>query len=194
MSKYREAITPILSVISIILSMIAICRAYPHTYDLGMDYQGVIVGILSLLVTVLVGWNIYTIIDFNKSRDKLKELESTISNSSNESLATSAFDVFMIYHYLLLKRDSSGLEYRFISTGLYCIKHLSIIGDIEMCNKVANIITDNISSTKGITIHKELKEELLSTIVEVQKQKSIEGFQKVVELVASIAVFGDKGV
>lgn len=42
-------------------------------------------------------------------------------------------------------------------------------------------------------IHKEPKEELLSTIVEVQKPKSIEGFQKVVELVASITVFGDKG-
>jgi hypothetical protein len=35
-------------------------------------------------------------------------------------------------------------------------------------------------------IHKELKEELPSTIVEVQKQKSIEGFHKVVELVASM--------
>lgn len=158
-----------------------------------MDYQGIIVGILALLVTVLIGWNIYTLIDFSNSKNKLEELERTISNSSNESLATSAFDVFMIYHYLLLKRDSSGLEYRFISTGLYCMKHLSIIGDIEMCNKVANTITDNISSTNSITIHKELKEELLSTIVEVQKQKSIEGFQKVVELVASITVFGDKG-
>lgn len=49
-------------------------------------------------------------------------------------------------------------------------------------------------STKSITIHKELKEELLSTIVEVQKPKSIKGFQKIVELVASITVFGDKGV
>lgn len=43
-------------------------------------------------------------------------------------------------------------------------------------------------------IHKEPKEELLSTIVEVQKPKSIEGFQKVVELVASITVSGDKGL
>lgn len=194
MSKYRNTITLILSAISIMVSVAALCRTYPHTSDLGMDYQGVIVGILALLVTAVIGLNIYTLVDFNNSKKRVEELEKEIVDGSNTGLATSAFDVFMIYHYLLFKRDSSGLEYRFLSTGLYCIKHLSIIGDIEMCNKVANIITDNILSTKNITMNRELKEELLSTLVEVKEPKSIENFHKVAEIVASINVFGCEGV
>lgn len=61
MSKYGNTITLILSAISIMVSVAALCRTYPHTSDLGMDYQGVIVGILALLVTVLVGMNLYTL-------------------------------------------------------------------------------------------------------------------------------------
>ena len=37
------------------------------------DYYGVIVGILSLLVTALIGWNIYTAIDVKNSVKKLEE-------------------------------------------------------------------------------------------------------------------------
>ena len=40
MSKYRNTITLILSAISIMVSVAALCRTYPHTSDLGMDYQG----------------------------------------------------------------------------------------------------------------------------------------------------------
>lgn len=57
-----------LSVISIVMSIIAICTSYPHNVELGFDYQGVIVGVLSLLVTVLLGWNIYTLIDMRGIR------------------------------------------------------------------------------------------------------------------------------
>lgn len=55
-----------LSAIAIIVSIIAICIACPHVPELGFDYQGVIVGILALLVTMLIGWNIFSIIDIRK--------------------------------------------------------------------------------------------------------------------------------
>ena len=38
-----------------------------------MDYIGVIVGILSLLVTVLIGWNIYIALDIKKEWEKYKK-------------------------------------------------------------------------------------------------------------------------
>ena len=58
MDKYRNTITLILSAISIMVSVAALCRTYPHTSELGMDYQGIIVGVLALLITVLIGWQI----------------------------------------------------------------------------------------------------------------------------------------
>lgn len=38
---------------------IAVCVAAWRSPELSFDYQGVVVGVLSLLVTVLIGWQIY---------------------------------------------------------------------------------------------------------------------------------------
>lgn len=62
----------ILHVITLTFSIIAISVCCPRNVefsDLGFDYIGVIVGIISLLVAVLIGWNIYTVVDFNKKTE-----------------------------------------------------------------------------------------------------------------------------
>lgn len=67
----------IASVLSLGLSALAICRCYYSADFLELDYIGVIVGILAILVTCLVGWNIYTVIDLNT---KVKNIQDEQSN------------------------------------------------------------------------------------------------------------------
>ena len=50
-----------------------ICVLFNRPNELGFDYTGVIVGILSLLVTILLGWNIFYALEFKK--DMLSKLE-----------------------------------------------------------------------------------------------------------------------
>lgn len=59
-----------LSVIAIIISIAAICITCPHVPELGFDYQGVLVGTLSLLVTALIGWQIYNYISLKSEMEK----------------------------------------------------------------------------------------------------------------------------
>ena len=59
-----------LSITAIICSVVAICVSLPTKETLGIDYIGVIVGILSLLVTMLLGWQIWNTIAIEK---KIKE-------------------------------------------------------------------------------------------------------------------------
>ena len=78
-----------LSVIAIIVSVIAICIACPHVPELGFDYQGIIVGILALLVTMLIGWNIFSIIDIRKIRDELLTTKvSSVFNAEKNNAIT----------------------------------------------------------------------------------------------------------
>lgn len=68
----RWLVYPFLS-ISVIASVIAICRTHPRV-ELGFDYIGLIVGILALLVTMLIGWQIWNLIDFDKRvKNKINE-------------------------------------------------------------------------------------------------------------------------
>lgn len=71
----------ILHVITLTFSIIAISVCCPRNVefsDLGFDYIGVIVGIISLLVAVLIGWNIYTVVDFNKKTEIIEEKAEVI--------------------------------------------------------------------------------------------------------------------
>lgn len=52
-----------LSTMAIIVSLVV---AFPRQ-DLGFDYLGFIVGILALLVTVLIGWDIYKAVSIEKT-------------------------------------------------------------------------------------------------------------------------------
>lgn len=68
--------------VTMVCSFIALCRTFP-TDTLDLDYMGIIVAIFSLIVTILLGWNIYQIIDVKSIRkdfekwgiDTKKEIE-----------------------------------------------------------------------------------------------------------------------
>ena len=75
---------------SSIISVFCLCRICPRILecicpyckdcDLGLDYIGVIVGLLSLLVTILIGWNIYSVLniksEWEKYKKKIERMES----------------------------------------------------------------------------------------------------------------------
>ena len=50
----KESWALLLSSVAVLISLVTLCVACPHKAELGFDYQGVIVGILSLLVTLLI--------------------------------------------------------------------------------------------------------------------------------------------
>lgn len=80
----RWAIYPPL-LFSLVASVIAICRTHPRV-ELEFDYIGLIVGILALLVTMLIGWQIYNamnldrkVSDIKKEYDGLKGRSETLA-------------------------------------------------------------------------------------------------------------------
>ena len=79
-----------LSIAAIICSVVAICVSLPSEPEIGIDYIGVIVGILSLLVTMLIGWQIYNVITIDKRiEDKVNEVtdsfEKDIKKTKDEN-------------------------------------------------------------------------------------------------------------
>lgn len=188
MSKYRNTITLILSAISIMVSVAALCRTYPHTSDLGMDYQGMIVGILALLVTVLVGMNLYTLVDFGRATKEVELLKAKLHNDINTSLALNSNDTFIMYHYLITGIAPLGLEYNLIRSALSSLVHLSSIGQYDACGVVSKTLVQCVVNPSGITITRKSKEELLSLLSEVKQPKKIRLFLDVAQLVTSLNV------
>ena len=91
MCKNKKDIFPIiLGIINFALLIPLLCMHFPRIIDsnLGFDYMGVIVGVLSLLVTVLVGWNIFNTLEFKKELEQIKqqleEKEKTLKKQLEE--------------------------------------------------------------------------------------------------------------
>lgn len=78
--------------LSFVISIIALGSKFPRVVavgengliDGGYDYLGMVVGILSLLVTVLLGWNIFQLIDlkYMRKRDAREKYDLADFNES----------------------------------------------------------------------------------------------------------------
>lgn len=177
-----------LSVIAIVISIIAICVTCPNKTELGFDYQGVLVSVLSLLVTVLIGWNIYTFIDIKSTRDKIDDISSGATSMVQKNMAVTESSIWMIYHYLLLEKDPLGLEYRFIYHGVACLFHTSQFSDIATCNVVVKGLLECIVNPESITITKNGKHEILKLLSGVKHTDKIEGYLELLNRIALVNV------
>lgn len=86
----KEHIPLYISILSLTVSGIAIGVSCYRTEKLSMDYMGVIIGILSLLVTALLTWNIYEAIDTRGIKEEYKKLKEEVAFA----LFTTKIDLF----------------------------------------------------------------------------------------------------
>ena len=96
----KNWINSILSIVAISLSIIAIAKVAP-TQIIDFDYLGAIIGVLSFLVTLLIGYQIYTVINVKEELkevrkakdeidDKMQKITDKLSKDFKEELCNAA--------------------------------------------------------------------------------------------------------
>ena len=173
MRKYIGHIGLVLSLIAITMSMVALCHICPR--DL---YLGWIIGILALLVTFLLGWNIYSMIDIKENHKSYLAIINEVDISQHKVLSIQEYTNWMIYHQLLLGKDPISLEYRFLYHAVNCFYHTSYIGDIQICEIITKGICECLASPKNIRMKENNKADLLSVMQKVRNKKQIRGYSE----------------
>lgn len=74
------------AIIVSIVNIVVVCLSNPKT-AVYFDYQGIIVGSLSILVTLLIGWNIYSVVDFKKIIESIKSEMDVLKNDTGTNIA-----------------------------------------------------------------------------------------------------------
>lgn len=186
----------ILSGIAIFLGLVAIYTTRPYNWDL--DFVGGIIMILTFLVTLLIGWNIFTALDLkrkveNMEKDvpKIKELKEKVEYQSRqiaEVATVTGINVVQIYQDLR-KRLNINLKANYITLAntLYVIRQLSLL---QQFDQVDNYITamekDYIPITDKVEITDKEKERLLLIIASIPNQNNIPQMGKLLNIIASI--------
>lgn len=87
MRNCRTWVVVVLFLINLIIGITALCRSFYMNSMLSMDYAGILVGVLAALVTVLIGWQILSIIDFNKRNAEMGQREKELINKFENKIA-----------------------------------------------------------------------------------------------------------
>ena len=90
--KMRKSGAIILSAVSFVTSIVALCIAVYRSPELGFDYLGLLVGIQAVLVTALIGWNIYAVLDLRSIKSELMatKAHALFNAERNKGLAAHA--------------------------------------------------------------------------------------------------------
>lgn len=117
--------TLILSILSIIISVVVLCFVIKiKDYPLDFDWYGALIGVLSLLVTMLIGWNIFTVIDFDRRVTKridkaIIRLNKSINEAEIRSKHKIDHDVKQSLHIMLGTSAMSMISNNFYNIALY---------------------------------------------------------------------------
>ncbi len=150
-----------ISCVAILLSFIAIGATRPVRGELDFDYYGAIVGVLAFLITVLMGYQIYTVINVKEELKEMKtmrdSLEQRIEDQKNAITAEykQEFDYTLPLFVALSKQNMAEIVVNSLNV-FACTKEgswargfaeqtlvLSILG---MEDKLFSDVTDEVSS------------------------------------------------
>ena len=160
------------SIISCTISFVSIWIALSMLKDNGLpnyDHQDIIVSIFSLLVTLLIGWNIYTVIDFKENVKKAYRIYYRNSARANEGLA----DVYM--HLLGIGNEK---EFKLLQYLIDAIKQRSKLGEYQKCNKLIDTFINldiNWDDFKQ-NLNNQRKEEIKEHLYDIDNTKEIESW------------------
>ena len=194
-SKWTDVMWKILSFLALVFSIIAVCRSFCRTPDLEVDYMGVIVGVLAILVTVLVTWNIYSAIDANNKinvmQNEINDIHTTVnqdlivSEKNINNLKAELYDnVFSIDSYILGVQKSTVPFHLLINM----ISSISFLAKAELFQKADHqidyyflIMKDEIIKIKP-NIDKEKQSALYSLLYGIPNKEKLNSFSKLEEL------------
>lgn len=165
-------VSPLFCIACTAIIFIIICKNYPRHQELDFDYMGIIIGALSILVTVLIGWNIYTIIDTKEIRKNIGGELNYAHNKMDENLAFVYARTAQIMALNLTNVDKKSIVSQTIHSALISIKMYSNLGSFKECNSVANTLDETLKYIK-----KEVKfdiNERTEFLIEISKIKNQE--------------------
>ena len=195
-SKWSIITWIIISVLALVFSIIAICRSFYRTVDLGFDYMGVIVGVLALLVTCLVAWNIHSAIDANHKiseiRDEVNILQSSINadNLASErkinKLKAELYDNVVSINRHIIGFEKSAVSTHMLIYMLSSIDYLSRAEefiDADFRIDYYYVMTKNDLELIKKDIDKEAFDGLYRLLYEIPNKEKIKNFSKLEELI-----------
>ncbi|MDE6481051.1 MAG: hypothetical protein K2L45_12380 [Muribaculaceae bacterium] len=192
------------AIIALGIGIYLILIGFPNRENLTFDYQAILVGILAGLFTLIVGWNIYQMVDWGSRIQRAYDLNTELDNK----LATLNTRTKEEINYLHNKADyNQALTYSFLSLqslvsisvdkdemikqsllhyGILAMQIYSNLPDCQKeCSSALNIMIDGLESTPNIKISPDIATELILECGKIGNKENLKNFEKLITLISA---------
>lgn len=175
------------------ISIITLCRTFYYNVPLEWDIAALLVGILAALCTVLIGWQIFNLIDFNKREERNRESIRKLTYILKELNKNGKRGDFILYDNIsgicenVISGDINGLKFKWLHYKINAINFASRIEEFETCEIGIDMIKLSIVKY-SITLEKKDQERLMKFACSIPNQQKIKNFTELVNAIATIGI------
>lgn len=184
-SNYCGPIIIALLIISIVLSIstvIFLLHANKYGADCVFSFGDTSLTVLSILVTVLIGWSIWSTVDCKGLSDKMNKEANYIHNKIDYQLGLFYGNFSQMLAVGIANVNEQDVKFAMINYMINCLKILSKLpGTTDECNSIASSVTEAIQASKKIAIKEEDAKFLLKKIGEIENKNAIKGLDKIID-------------
>ena len=108
------------------------------------DWGQIITGILSFLVTILIAWQIWTVLDTKSIVKEQKENNDKIVSRFDQQFSTLATTVYFSMFEFYRKGGTQGFE--LLHFGLLTVKYSIMAGRYDMANETTTVLIESFST------------------------------------------------
>ena len=182
--KSKIGISLSISLLSLVVSVGCLCHVLPR--ELGIDYLGWIVGVLALLTTILLGWQIFSLFNIKRIEESIRNKEADIYLRSEINLAE--FHNAMLIMYSAKNNRTAVDQYQIFNHGLSSIVHNSRTQRFDLCSQVVSFLVSESEYLTKRQLSSDEKKALIGLCRGVLDTGKINEFDTLVYLIYSVPV------
>lgn len=119
------------------------------------DALGISVTILSVIVTLLIGWNIYSLVDIKRTTTEFKEIKDHTNAVTEEALAKAYLSIMNQTSHALEGRENNDEAYNALNNGLFAAMHFCKAGNEKKCRQTIDVLKSHDRTVINLN-HKQL--------------------------------------
>lgn len=178
--KNLSYISIFISVLALSVSIGCLCHILPR--ELGIDHLGWIVGVLALLTTILLGWQIFSIFNIHEMQNKMKDMKNEAYLKSEDSLIELHGVMASTIYSLMNNNFNSELFANYLLNCLQMIVHLYNVGQYNRCEQNINSILNKIEPIEELEVPIRYQAGLTALITKVSYLPNISRGREVLKI------------
>ena len=188
--KVISVLVDFLAVIGFALALFIAFRVFPNCDNTGFDYQAILVGVISGLFTLLIGWNIYQMVDWKKKEKEVLELQRELHKNINYIHNKTDYNQALVYSMMsqsissiFAPNEKKCLKYEMLLKGILAMKVFSKFPDcqIEMQALMKTMII-GLKNSGFTSLSDEIRTELLISCGEIDDRENIDSYKEFIWL------------